>query len=62
MSAVKFPATVVHNLEAAALPNLVPGAEMLGYGFNIFGTYSFDSAIRPLLKLGTPAVTVAQNH
>jgi len=54
MSAVKFPATVVHNLEAAALPNLVPGAEMLGYGFNIFGTYSFDSAIRPLLKLGTP--------
>jgi MAC/Perforin domain len=25
------------------------------YGFNIFGAYSFDSAIQPLLQLGTPA-------
>jgi hypothetical protein len=54
MSRVSFPANVVQNLEATAVANLVPGAEMLGYGFNIFGTYSFDSAIRPLLKLGNP--------
>jgi hypothetical protein len=36
----------------SAIPNLVPGAEVLGYGFNIFGQYSFDSALRPLFDLG----------
>lgn len=41
------------NPQAAAIPNLVPGAEILGYGFNIFGQYSFDSAIQPLFNLGT---------
>lgn len=40
------------NPQAAAIPNLVPGAEILGYGFNIFGEYSFDSAIQPLFDLG----------
>jgi MAC/Perforin domain len=52
---VTYPPNVQTNLEALAIPNLVPGAEMLGYGFNIFADYSFDSAIKPLFKLGTPA-------
>jgi len=37
------------------VPNLVPGAEKLGFGYNIFGTYSFDNAIRPLFDLGAPS-------
>jgi hypothetical protein len=53
--AAAFPSGVVPNPEALAISNLVPGAEMLGYGFDIFGTYSFDKAIKPLLKLGTPS-------
>ena len=40
------------NPQALAIANLVPGAEILGYGFNIFGKYSFDAAIRPLFDLG----------
>lgn len=32
--------------------NLVPGAEVLGWGFNIFSTYSFGNEIRPLFDLG----------
>src|SRR5258708_7032390 len=47
-----FPRNVTVNLEAASIPDLVPGAEMLGYGFNIFGDYSFEAALRPLLTLG----------
>jgi hypothetical protein len=54
MTATAFPRNVVANDEATAISNLVPGAEMLGYGFNIFKTYSFNSAIQPLLKLGAP--------
>lgn len=41
---------------AEAVPNLIPGAEILGYGFNIFGKYSFDSAIMPLFDLGAQTV------
>ena len=37
---------------ADTVPNLIPGAEILGYGFNIFGEYSFNSAIEPLFNLG----------
>jgi len=55
MSHAVFPANVVENQEALAIDDLLPGAEMLGYGFNIFGDYSFDSALRPLLTLGTPS-------
>ncbi|HJW96071.1 MAG TPA: MAC/perforin domain-containing protein [Thermoanaerobaculia bacterium] len=40
--------------DAPVVQNLIPGAEMLGYSFNIFSNYSFDSAIRPLLQLGAP--------
>lgn len=47
-----FPRNVTPNLEAVSIPDLVPGAEMLGYGFNIFGDYSFEAALRPLLTLG----------
>ncbi len=47
------------NPEAQAMYNLVPGAEIVGYGYNIFGDYSFDSAIRPLFKLGAPSPWVA---
>lgn len=50
-----FPKGVVPNAEAQSMPNLVPGAEMLGYGLNIFANYSFDSALSPLFKLGAPA-------
>ena len=49
-----FPKDVPPNDEALAIPNLIPGAEMLGYGFNIFKDYSFDASIQPLLKLGAP--------
>jgi hypothetical protein len=49
---VEYPPTVCPNDQALDIPNLVPGAEILGYGFNIFGPYSFDSAIRPLFDLG----------
>ena len=52
MTTTTLPEKVAPNDEAAAIPNLIPGAEMLGYSFNIFHTYSFDSAMRPLLKLG----------
>lgn len=53
MSSVpSFPRNVTPNLEAISIPDLVPGAEMLGYGFNIFGDYSFEAALRPLLTLG----------
>jgi hypothetical protein len=55
MTHVIFPPNVIPSREVLATDNLVPGAEMLGYGFDIFGTYSFDSAIRPLLQLGAPA-------
>lgn len=47
--------TAAANDEATHIENLIPGAEMLGRGFNIFHTYSFDSAMRPLLKLGAAA-------
>jgi len=49
---VDYPPTVCPNDQALDIPNLVPGAEILGYGFNIFGPYSFDSAIQPLFNLG----------
>src|SRR5213595_941529 len=55
MSTPTFPKNVVASDEATAIQNLIPGAEMLGYGFNIFNTYSFDSAIQPLFKLGAPS-------
>jgi hypothetical protein len=47
-----FPKGVAPNTALMDTPNLVPGAEMLGYGFNIFGKYSFESALRALLDLG----------
>jgi len=48
-----FPAGVIPNHDLASVANLVPGAELLGYGFNIFGSYDFASATRPLLTLGS---------
>jgi hypothetical protein len=54
-----YPKNVMPNPEAVAMNNLVPGAEIVGYGMNIFGNYSFDAAIRPLFKLGTPQTWVA---
>ena len=59
-----MPDTLIRNKfkpspEAQAMNNLVPGAEIVGYGYNIFGDYSFDSAIRPLFKLGAPSPWVA---
>src|ERR1044072_9382699 len=54
MTTTTFPKDVPPSEEAVAIPNLIPGAEMLGYGFNIFKDSSFDSAIQPLLKLGAP--------
>lgn len=51
-SSPSFPSNVPPNLEAVSIPDLVPGAEMLGYGFDIFGDYSFEAALQPLLTLG----------
>jgi hypothetical protein len=56
MTIAVFPPGVVPNKEAQAIQNLVPGAEMLGYGFDIFGAYSFDNAIQPLFKLGATSL------
>jgi hypothetical protein len=56
-----FPAHVVPNHDFLAIANPIPGSEMLGYGFNIFGTYDFDSATRPLFDLGTPEPYEAAN-
>ncbi len=50
-----FPKGVTPHTALLSIPNLVPGAEMLGYGFNIFAAYSFDSAILPLFDLGQPS-------
>jgi len=43
------------------VPNLVPGAEKLGFGYNIFGAYSFDNAMRPLFDLGAPSPWTSPN-
>ena len=45
--------------QAQAMNNLVPGAEIVGYGFDIFGDYSFDSAIKLLFDLGKPSTWTA---
>lgn len=55
MSVPSYPKGVQPNHEAEAIANLVPGAEIIGYGFNIFGDYSFDNALRPLFNLGEPS-------
>ncbi len=55
MSVPSYPKNVQPNPEAEAISNLVPGAEIIGYGFNIFGSYSFDNALKPLFDLGEPA-------
>lgn len=39
---------------AAAQPTVIPGAAVVGWGFNIFGRYSDDSKIRQLFDLGRP--------
>jgi MAC/Perforin domain-containing protein len=49
---ISYPPKVKTNMEAMGIANLLPGAEILGYGFNIFADYSFDSAIQPLFNLG----------
>ena len=56
-----LPPGVTPNHDLLAVTNLVPGAELLGYGFNIFGSYDFVSATRPLLALGTPKDWTAPN-
>ena len=56
-----FPDNVIPNYDVLAINNLVPGAEMLGYGFNIFGDYDFNSATRPILDLGTASPAKAPN-
>ncbi|OYU86284.1 MAG: hypothetical protein CFE29_29380 [Bradyrhizobiaceae bacterium PARB1] len=55
MSVPSYPKNVEPNPDAEAIANLVPGAEIIGYGFNIFGNYSFDNALKPLLDLGEPS-------
>jgi hypothetical protein len=52
---IVFPKGVEPHTALLGVNNLVPGAEMLGYGFNIFGSYSFESAIKPLMNLGAPS-------
>jgi hypothetical protein len=56
-----LPAGVVPNHDLASVTNLVPGAELLGYGFNVFGSYDFASATRPLVMLGAFADWNAPN-
>jgi MAC/Perforin domain len=40
------------HTDAETDTNLVPGVELLGFGYNIFGTYSFDNVIRQMFDLG----------
>jgi hypothetical protein len=51
---IEFPRGVIPNAAIQGIENLAPGAEMLGYGFNIFasGSGSFEGAIFPLFDLG----------
>jgi len=55
------PSLKKHAAGAKKHRNLVPGAEMLGYGFHIFGDYSFSSATRPLFELGKSKTKKAPN-
>lgn len=53
MSVPSYPAGVEPNSQIEGFANLVPGAEIIGYGFNIFSDYSFDRALKALFDLGT---------
>lgn len=43
--------TTAKRLEAT---NLITGCGVLGFGFDIFGSYSEDSVLRPMMNLGHP--------